>query len=247
MGIEKRISQRIAKALMTFQMISSGDRILVGASGGKDSTSLVYHLALKRRTFPTPFELAALHIHTEYCTCNEHPEIWDLVRSWDVELHRVKFSIADRLKSGKRMNCYWCATQRRTELMNFSRAHGYDKIALGHHQDDILETFFMNMVYKGELSTMLPVMDYDRYPQTIIRPLALVKEQQLVEFAGELGIARISCSCTHDSRSTRRTVRRHIESLCSRNPGLKDNMFRAAANPNLRYLMVGDNAPKNGL
>ena len=245
--IETRLSKKIAKAILTFGMIEPGDKILMAASGGKDSTSLLYHLALKRDTFAIPFDVEAIHMHTEYCTCKEHPELWEFVRSWGIGLHIVEYSIEDRLQPGRKMNCYWCATQRRTELLRFANEHGFSKIVLGHHQDDILETFFMNMIYKGELSTMLPVMSYDKYPQQIIRPLALVKEAEIIEFAEYLGIARISCSCNFDTRSKRRDVRRHIEQMCYDKPYLKDNILRSMANPMLRYLMVDERAPKDGL
>lgn len=241
-----RVSRKTAKAILTFGMIEPEDRVLLALSGGKDSTTLAYHLARKQPSFPVPFEVEALHLHTEECTCGRHPEIWDLVRSWGITLHTHEYSIHKRLKPGRRMNCYWCATQRRTELLRFAEAHGFSRIALGHHQDDIIETFFMNMIFKGELSTMLPVMSYDRYPQVVIRPLALVKEEEIIECAEELGIARISCACGHDTRSKRRDVRRHIEEICRGRPYVKDNILRSMANPLLRYLLVDERAPREG-
>ena len=243
--IAATLSRKTAKALLTFRMIEAGDRVLVGASGGKDSTSLVYHLALKRQTFTTPFDIEALHIHTEYCRCDD--ELWSTMQSWGVAVHRREVSIQRRLKEGKTMNCYWCATQRRTEMLKFAEKHEFKKIALGHHMDDIIETFFMNMLYKGELSTMLPVMSYDKYEQDIIRPFSLVKEAEIIEFASWLGIRRVSCSCNHDSRSKRREARGYIERIAAGRSFIKENIFKSMSEPILRYLMVEERSPRDGL
>jgi tRNA 2-thiocytidine biosynthesis protein TtcA len=246
-GVDAIIERKVSKAIHTFGMISPGDRVLVAVSGGKDSTTLARFLERRRRGNFDHFEMAALHLHHEYCPCDRHPEIWELIEASGIELHRIDYSIEGRLKNGRRMNCYWCTTQRRTELLRFAESNGFTKIALGHHEDDIIETFFMNMVYQGELSTMLPVMRYDRYPQAVIRPLALVKESEIVEYAREIGIARIACSCGFSSRSKRDEVREHIERMCHGRPYLKDNILKSMSAPNLRYLMVDDRAPKYGL
>ena len=84
--------------------------------------------------------------------------------------------VIGRLKPGRSMNCYWCSMQRRTELIRYAMAEGFNKIALGHHLDDIVETLMMNMLYKGQISGMLPILRYEKYPVSIIRPLALCEE-----------------------------------------------------------------------
>ena len=96
------------------------------------------------------------------------------------------------------------------ELMKHADRYGYTKIALGHHLDDIIETFFMNMSYKAELSTMLPVLHYDDYPHTVIRPLSLVKAREITAFANEIGIGSPTCACPYDRTSKRRKMRKAI-------------------------------------
>ena len=95
------------------------------------------------------------------------------------------------------MNGWWCSTQRRTELLRYAMANGYNKIALGHHMDDILETLLMNMIGRGELATMPPRLKYDKYPITIIRPLCFVTEARLIEHAKAGGYSGFTCTCNY--------------------------------------------------
>jgi tRNA(Ile)-lysidine synthase TilS/MesJ len=101
------------------------------------------------------------------------------------------------------MNCYWCSTQRRTELLKYAIEHNFNKIALGHHLDDIIETFFMNMTAKGELSAMPVLLKYRKYPVSLIRPLAYLEEQQIISCAAEQDILRAVCTCPYGLNSRR--------------------------------------------
>ena len=125
---------------------------------------LSYFLGHKQKSFPIPFELGAVHIENDFEGCGKNPAMAELMDEWDIPFEILKIPVMGRLKPGKTMNCYWCSTQRRMELIRYAGDKGYNKIALGHHMDDMLETFFMNMIYKSELSTMLPKLKYDRYP-----------------------------------------------------------------------------------
>ena len=234
MDIERIISKKIGKALFEYHMIEENDKILVAISGGKDSLCLLHHLSRKKDVLPCHFTIGAVHIHSEFCTCEDISALTSLFASWDVD--RVNVGVQKRLKPGRSMNCYWCSTQRRMELLNYARDHGYTKIALGHHLDDILETFFINMMYKSELSTMLPVLRYDKYPITVIRPLALVKEKEIEAFVQKLGFDSITCSCPFGENSKRKKVRAAIEYIVGSSDFLKDNIYRAMGNPVLRYL-----------
>src|SRR5512137_1795551 len=163
-------------------MIEEGDRILVAVSGGKDSTALAYDLAAKRRWWPVSYEIRAVHVATDFCSCCYESALFGLLRSWGVESVSIDVPVIGRLKPGRSMNCYWCSTQRRTELIRYAMAEGFNKIALGHHLDDVVETLVMNMLYKGQISGMLPVLSYSKYPLSIIRPLALCEERQIIDF-----------------------------------------------------------------
>lgn len=217
-------------------MIEEGDRILVAVSGGKDSTSLAYDLAMKRRWWPEKYELRAIHIATDFCSCCKKSALFDLLESWGIETVSVDVPVIGRLKPGRSMNCYWCSTQRRTELIRYAMAEGFNKIALGHHLDDIVETLMMNMLYKGQFSAMLPTLRYKKYPISIIRPLALCEERQVIAFAEAKGFRSAACTCPYGRDSKRREVRERIAGLSGGSSQLKRNLFDSMSNVNEEYL-----------
>jgi tRNA 2-thiocytidine biosynthesis protein TtcA len=221
-------------------MIEQGDRILAAVSGGKDSLTMLYDLARRRRSFPIRYEVEAFHLSSDFCACCAKKSLVDLVTDWGVAFHAGYAAIMGRLKPGQKMNCYWCSTQRRIELIKFARAHGFNKIALGHHMDDIIETFIMNLCYKGEMSTMLPLITYDKYPAiTIIRPLAMVREEQIIRFATQKKLDSVVCKCPYGKNSKRKIVKATIASLAHNNKLVRYNIFASMHNANPRYLMSG--------
>jgi len=217
-------------------MIEDGDRILIAVSGGKDSTSLAYDLAAKRRWWPASYEIRAVHIATDFCSCCKKSSLVELLESWDIPYVALDVPVVGRLKEGRKMSCWWCSTQRRTELIRYAMAEGFNKIALGHHLDDVIETLFMNMLYKGELSGMVPVVRYAKYPLSIIRPLALCEERQIVAFAEEKGFRSAVCTCRYGLDSKRREVRRKIQELTGGSSELKRNLFASMSHVNSEYL-----------
>lgn len=236
--LSKLLSKRIDKALFDYNMIREGDRVLLGLSGGKDSLSLAYHLSRKQKHFPVKFELTAAHVRTEFSNPETLAQISELCDSWGLPLVEIPMELEKRIQPGRRMNCFWCSKQRRVELMRYAGAHGFQRIALGHHMDDILETFFMNMSHKGELSTMLPVLTLDNYEQTIIRPLAWLSEEHILAFADEMGFTAFTCRCGFDTTSKRRSMRSALEYLVAQEgSGARERLFEALHAPKLRYLI----------
>ena len=231
-----RLSKKMARAFRTFPMIRSGDRVLVALSGGKDSLSMLYLLLRLKLSWSEAFSLRALHIRPDFDGCAADERMEEILRAWGVEYELLDVPIAGRLKPGRKLNCYWCSTQRRMELLRYAEAHGFGVIALGHHQDDILETLLMNMSYKGEISTMMPVMHYDRYPQRVIRPLCYIKEREIIEFSRAMGFAAYASRCPYGQTSKRLEVRQALELLASRGEYVKDKIFESMSTINLDYL-----------
>jgi tRNA 2-thiocytidine biosynthesis protein TtcA len=125
------------------------------------------------------------------------------------------------------MNCYWCSTQRRTELLRYAADHGFNKIALGHHLDDIIETFFMNMTDKGTLLAMPMLLRYRKYPVSLIRPLGYVEEQQIIACAEEKEILKAACTCPFGVNSKRRDIRKRIAGFTNNSSAEKRRILAA--------------------
>ncbi len=227
--------RKIDRAVYEYSLIEPGDRILIGASGGKDSSALVQYFAFRKRQKRENFDFAAVHVETEIGSPLA-PALKNLFLSWGVEPVVIPVRVLERLKPGKKMNCWWCSTQRRTELNNYAVANGYNKIALGHHLDDILETLLMNALNKGELSTMPPRLSYDKYPVTVIRPLCMADEETVIRHVSDEGFISATCTCSYQENSGRKDARRRLADLTRGDPGEKYRLFASLRNVRMEYL-----------
>ncbi len=233
---QPRIFSIIDKAVFDYNMIEKGDRILVGASGGKDSTVLIEYLANRARRKDADFSFTAIHIETDFQSCKMSPRLRQLFDEWGVESLNYYVDVENRVKEGFKMSCYWCSNQRRNELVHFAVKHGYNKIALGHHLDDILETLLMNMLHKGELSTMPPRLDYEKYPLSLIRPLCYVDVETIKEHAAAEGFISTTCTCMYQDNSGRKDARERLESLTKGSRRAKEMLLNSIRNINTQYL-----------
>lgn len=230
-----KISSLIDKACFDYSLIENGDKILIGASGGKDSTALIEYFSQRSKRPDCNFEYKALFIKSDFAP--EFPKgIINLFNDWNVPFETINVNITERVKNGQKMSCYWCSTQRRTELLNYAIKNGYNKIALGHHMDDMLETLLMNMLNKGELSTMPPKLKYDNFPVTIIRPLCYISENRLIEHAEQNGSSGFTCTCNYQDNSIRKEARKLLEQLTEGNLSKKEKLFASLKNVQKEYL-----------
>lgn len=225
----------IDKACYDYKLVEEGDRILIGASGGKDSTALVEYFAARQKQHRENFSFTALHVESGIGS-PLNPGLVDLFHTWGVEPVSIQVDVLGRLKEGQKMNCWWCSTQRRTELNNYAIEHGFNKIALGHHLDDILETVLMNALVKGELSTMPPRLKYDKYPVEIIRPLCYADVQTIIRHGEAAGYINETCTCNYQDNSGRKAARSKLEALTGGSLKEKQHLFNALRNVRPDYL-----------
>ncbi len=219
--LENRLRKRVAQAIHDFSMIEEGDRILVALSGGKDSYTLLELLRQLQIRAPIRFELLAVHLDqkqpgfptavlTEYLA---HANIPHAIIEQDT------FRVVARVIPEGSNRCGLCSRLRRGALYEWARRHGYDKIALGHHQDDLLETFFLNLFHGGRVATMPPKLLSDDGSIIVIRPLAYCEEHDIARYARSRAFPVIPCKvCGSQDRLERVAMKRMIDNWRRENP-----------------------------
>ena len=228
--LEKRLSERLVKAMATFDLIADDDRIVVGLSGGKDSLCLLELLSRRRLIQHPRFTLAALHVRME----NIHYEsdtsyLEKFCHNLGVELH-VRTTRFDATTDTRRSPCFLCSWYRRKEMFNFAQEQGFNKIALGHHQDDIIHTTLMNLMYQGQFGTMPARLTMRKMPLTIIRPLCMIREADIQAYAQIRGYQKQKKTCPYDTLSHRTTVKQLFDTIEAINPEARANIWRALMN-----------------
>lgn len=224
---EQRIKRRFAEAIRRFGLIEAGDRLLVGLSGGKDSLALLELLADYRRRSPFRFEVKALHVRMEgidYLTDTAYLE--QMAARCDTPLIvRTAGFEADRNR--RRTPCFLCSWNRRKQLFETAQTEGCNKIALGHHQDDILHTALMNLSFGGTFSTMPALLRMRKFPITIIRPLCMEHEADLAFMAKQHAYVKQVKRCPHEHESRRTEAAEQFEQLCRFAPEFRENLWHA--------------------
>lgn len=228
----------MGKAIHRYGMIDEGDRILVGVSGGKDSLSLLTLLSERAQRVPIHYDLMAVHVDLGFDSSGA-----DMLKEF-FEAKKVAFHIEStriaELATGpeNRENpCFLCSWERRKRVFFLAQRFGCNKIAFGHHKDDIIETLLLNIFYSAEISTMLPLQPLFKGKLTIIRPLALVEEKKIERFAKEKGLPYFPCGCPASANSKRKKVKELIRALEQENRFVKGNIFRALSNIKTDYLL----------
>lgn len=232
---QPKIFSAIDKAVYEYNLIEENDRILLGVSGGKDSTVLAEYLASRKKRGRENFSFTCLHVQSDFAMPFSE-SLENLFSSWGISVQKVNVDVLQRLKPGKKMSCWWCSLQRRTELNNYAIQNGFNKIALAHHLDDILETLLMNALNKCELATMTPRLEYKKYPVTVIRPLCFVDEQAIINYVKQKGYDAMTCTCDYQNNSSRKLARSRLERLTEGDVNLKRHLFSALQNVKTEYL-----------
>ena len=237
----RKIKRLTGKALGDFNLIEEGDRIAVAVSGGKDSYTLLHILDALRRRAPIKYELIAVNVDAGF------PGYQQEVIAKHVEEHgfasRMEVTdcsgiIDQKLRAGTSY-CAFCARLRRGVLYFLADELGCNKIALGHHLDDLIETLLLNQFYAGRLAAMSPKMKADNGRHTVIRPLAYVEESMIVDFSREQKFPIVCCSCpVHgDFDQKRQQMKQLITQLAEENPDIRKSMLNALGNLQPRHLL----------
>ena len=229
----KRLKHNAGEAILRYNMIEEGDRVMVCLSGGKDSYTMLDLLLVLQKKAPVSFELVAVNLDQKQPGFPEHV-LPDYLKTLGVEYHIVEqdtYSIVkDKIPEGK-TTCGLCSRLRRGILYSFAEEIGASKIALGHHQDDIIETFFLNMFFNGQLKTMPPKLLSDNKKHVVIRPLALCKENDIAAYAQIKKYPVIPCNlCGSQENMQRKVVKGMIQQWEQENPGRSDLIMRSLQN-----------------
>lgn len=234
----RALNRSIGKALHDYEMIREGDRILVGLSGGADSLALLWMLVELQRRVRVRFELAAAHIDLGFVD-RAGPDLEEVCRRLGVTLRveATDFGRRGHSPENRENPCFLCARLRRQRLFEIAEALGCGTLALGHTQDDIIETLFLNMLYAGEISSMRPAQELFNGRFTIIRPLAYAGEELIDRFVRDQGLPAVENSCPTARTSRRQNVKRMLGELYRSNPNIRGNLFRSLRHVKTEYLL----------
>lgn len=228
------------KAIADFDMIAPGDRIMVCLSGGKDSYTLLDLLLSLRRSSPVPFELLAVNLDQKQPgfppdTLPAH------ARALGVPFHQIDqdtYSVVKRVIPEGRTMCGLCSRLRRGALYRFASENGVDKIALGHHRDDIVETLFLNLFFAGRLKTMPPKLLSEDGRHVVIRPLAYIPEALIARYAAALAFPLIPCTlCGSQPNSQRLAVKAMLAQWQRQFPGRIETIFSSLRHVSVSHLL----------
>ena len=228
--VEKKLLHYTTKAVADFNMIQTGDKVLVCLSGGKDSYTMLSLLNMMRVSSNYKFELQAFTLD------QAQPGWGDAdMRAW-LEKRKIPYEILtedtysivkEKIPEGKTY-CSLCSRLRRGIIYSYASKHGFTKIALGHHRDDMIRTLLMSILYSGEIRSMPPKLLTDSKDHIVIRPLAYCQEKDIIQYMKEQQFPIIPCTlCGSQEKLVRKRVTKLIDQLCEENPKVGSNMLHA--------------------
>ena len=240
-ALEKKLARKMTRAIVDFDLIEDGDRVMVGLSGGKDSWALMQLLDALRRRAPIRFTLVAVTVDSGYRdyqhdaiarTCEE--------RGWEYQIEHTSIgAIMDEKLDARATPCSLCARLRRGVLYRVAADVGATKIALGHHADDFIETLLLNLFFAGALKAMPARLGSDDRQHVVIRPLVYVSEEEARDYTQMAGLPVIGCCCPvcGDLSLQRQRIKRLLLDLEREHPGVKRSMLKAIGNVAGRHML----------
>lgn len=231
--LEKRLRRNVGSAIMDYEMISEGDRVMVCLSGGKDSYALLDLLLKLKEKAPVNFEVFAVNLDQKQPGFPEEI-LPNYLSSLNVPFEIIEqdtYSVVKSIIPEGKTTCSLCSRLRRGILYQYAKEHGFTKIALGHHRDDMVETLFMNMFFGGTMKAMPPKLKSDDGENILIRPLAYCEEKDLIKYAEMREFPIIPCNlCGSQDGLQRQTTKAMLAEWEAQYPGRIDSIFRAMRN-----------------
>ena len=224
----KKILGRVRRAITDYNMIQDGDKIAVGLSGGKDSLTLLIALARLKTFLPIKFDLMAITLAMGFEGFDTSP-LEDVCKQYDIPyvvrdtyIGTIVFDIRN-----EKNPCSLCANLRRGALNNIAVEHGCNKVALGHHYNDTLETFFLSLLYEGRINTFSPVTYLDRKKLYVIRPMVYVLEAEIKGFIKKNNLPIVHNPCPANCHTNRQYIKELLKTLSTHDPLIKNRVFGA--------------------
>ena len=244
--LEKRLKERFVKAMATYHLIEDDDRILVGLSGGKDSLLLTELLAKRAKIEHPRFSVEALHVRMEnihYETDTSYLQAFCDNLGVPLHVRTTSFEVfneeaasneisnlkaqTSKLKRKQKQPCFLCSWNRRKQMFNLAQELGCNKIALGHHQDDLLHTALMNLTFQGRFDTMPALLKMRKMPLSIIRPLCMIEEKDIKTYAALQGYQKQQKLCPYETNSHRADIKEIYDAIERMNPEARYSMWNA--------------------
>ncbi len=230
---QKRLRREVGRAIDDYNMIEDGDKVMVCLSGGKDSFAMMDILLNLQKTAPVHFELVAVNLDQKQPGFPEHV-LPDYLETIGVPYHIIEkdtYSVVKRVIPEGQTTCGLCSRLRRGTLYGYAEEYGISKIALGHHRDDILETFFLNIFYTGKLKAMPPKLLSDDKKNIVIRPMAYCREKDITRFAEYKKFPIIPCNlCGSQENLQRQAMKAMLNQWDKQFPGRLESIFTSLKN-----------------
>lgn len=244
----KKIWSKFTKAIKDFNLIEDGDKIAVGVSGGKDSLLLCKLFQELKRDRSKNFEVAFISMNPGFGALDLE-QFKKNLEELDIPCEIFESNVWEiAFEQDPEGPCFLCAKMRRGVLYNKVEELGYNKLALGHHFDDMVETALINMFYAGTIKTMIPKVSSTSGKLQLIRPLIYIKENDIINYTSKNGIKAMACGCPIESGkvdSKRKEIKLLLENLEKSNPQIKQSIFNSLKNINLDYILGYTRGNKN--
>lgn len=242
-----KLIKTVSKKIVQHGLINKNDRIMVGISGGKDSLLLLEILGELKSLLRIPFEIIPVHIHLQeigYCIDTNFAE--DLCEQYNTTLITVSAPFSPD-PTGKKGPCFLCSWQRRKILFELTKKLNCNKLALGHHMDDAIQTLLMNMIYHGSISSMPIKLSMFNNELELIRPLLFIEEKDIIRYKEIRNYPQLIKNCPYGDDTKRNTMAHLINQMELIHPHARKNIFRSMAKIYPAYLPEGENAVMDGL